>query len=429
MKLRIVCGIHLAALLATILCCPCATVFAQDRGATPDNKSASQTTDPKPEKVKKSGIKARFGAPPLDAGLSGELSLPGTTTSNTPETQPRQEDRKRGEVVFAPIPINSPSTGYGLVGIGAYRFKLNPKDRVSPPSVIGGGVMYTSSKSWALGVAAQLYLKEDRYRLTLAGGKGNFNYKLYGIGHEAGGGGASIPINQKGAGFFVEGLRRVGWNFFVGPRYQIIRLTTAIRLNGAGLPHNITIPELGLRTRIAAFGLRLQRDTRDNTFYPTRGSLFDVTGNSFDKTWGSNFNYQTYQIAYNKYASLNDRQVVAFRAMSCAAAGHVPFFSLCLFGSGNDLRGYSSGRYRDRLMLASQLEYRLQVLKKIGVVAFGGVGEVANEWSKFNRQNLLPGGGAGLRFQLSKQNRVNLRVDLGYGKSGHTLTIGLGEAF
>jgi hypothetical protein len=42
---------------------------------------------------------------------------------------------------------------------------------------------------------------------------------------------------------------------------------------------------------------------------------------------------------------------------------------------------------------------------------------------------LLPSAGAGLRFQLDKKNHINYRIDLAYGRAGHTLSIGVGEAF
>ena len=67
--------------------------------------------------------------------------------------------------------------------------------------------------------------------------------------------------------------------------------------------------------------------------------------------------YQYYKVAFNKYASLTEHQVLAFRGMGCAAAGkRVPVYDLCLFGAQNDLRGYTTGRYQDRRMFATQAE-------------------------------------------------------------------------
>jgi hypothetical protein len=42
---------------------------------------------------------------------------------------------------------------------------------------------------------------------------------------------------------------------------------------------------------------------------------------------------------------------------------------------------------------------------------------------------LLPAAGAGIRFNLDKKNHINYRIDWAIGRAGHTLTIGVGEAF
>ena len=42
---------------------------------------------------------------------------------------------------------------------------------------------------------------------------------------------------------------------------------------------------------------------------------------------------------------------------------------------------------------------------------------------------MLPSGGGGLRFRLTKRNPINFRVDYGFGKHGGALSVGIGEAF
>jgi hypothetical protein len=81
-------------------------------------------------------------------------------------------------------------------------------------------------------------------------------------------------------------------------------------------------------------------------------------------------------------------------------------------------------------MVATQLEYRLALPKRLGLVAFGGVGEVIPGGNQlFRNTEFLPALGAGARFELSKQYHVNLRADIAQGKDGHTFSMGVGEAF
>jgi hypothetical protein len=84
-------------------------------------------------------------------------------------------------------------------------------------------------------------------------------------------------------------------------------------------------------------------------------------------------------------------------------------------------------------MLGTQLEYRLVLPWRLGLVAFGGVGGVIPGGDQplqlAQNSHFLPSGGAGLRFMLSKKYHVNLRADIAQGVNGHTFGMGVGEAF
>ena len=85
-------------------------------------------------------------------------------------------------------------------------------------------------------------------------------------------------------------------------------------------------------------------------------------------------------------------------------------------------------------MFATQGEYRLMFpspgfMGRFGMVAFAGFGGVGRKFSDIGFSDLLPGGGAGVRFRLLKKQPINFRVDYGFGKVGRTLTIGILEAF
>jgi hypothetical protein len=337
------------------------------------------------------------------------------------------DSQKRGEIVFAPIPLSNPAIGSGLIlGLG-YIFPLNTNDKLSPPSMIGGAGMYASSGSWALGAIAKLYFKEDRYRLTAAYGRGEVNYRLYGIGNAAGGLGIYVPIHQGGRALLIEPLVRLKWRIFAGPRYQWRSL--GVQFTGENLPPDFEITPKELNAKTAALGFHVQQDRRDSQFYPDRGTLAEVIGDFFSEDIGSDLNYQSYSFALNKYSPLTAKQTLAFRAYGCVVTGDAPFYDLCFVGAHNDIRGYQSGRYQDRRLLASQLEYRLELPKRLGLTGFFGVAEVAPSIGKFNAENILPAGGVGLRYMVARKNHINLRFDYAIGKDGGGFYMGLGEAF
>ena len=81
------------------------------------------------------------------------------------------------------------------------------------------------------------------------------------------------------------------------------------------------------------------------------------------------------------------------------------------------------------VMFATQAEFRRQLKGRFGIVGFGRVGSIARRWNEFRSDQLLPAVGAGLRFNLDKKNHINYRIDWAVGRAGHTLSIGVGEAF
>jgi outer membrane protein assembly factor BamA len=226
----------------------------------------------------------------------------------------------------------------------------------------------------------------------------------------------------------AEFLRRLAWTFFLGPRFfwgSSFITVRAADLGMAPLP-----PEVGFDTALTAIGFRLQRDTRPNRFYPTGGTLLDFSVDFFSQGLGSKYSFQSYKFTFNKYWSVAKRQVLAYNGFACVTGGQPPFYENCIYGTDNELRGYIAGRYLDRYVVATQLEYRLALPKRLGVVGFGGLGEVVPGGNQqFRTKNFLPSGGGGVRFELSKKYRVNLRLDFAQGKDSHTWSIGVGEAF
>ncbi|MGB7924596.1 MAG: BamA/TamA family outer membrane protein [Pyrinomonadaceae bacterium] len=349
------------------------------------------------------------------------------STKQQPDDQGKQKSEKRGSLVIAPIPISSPAFGSGLLLIVGYVFKFDKDDDVSPPSSVGAAGVFTSNGTGALALAGRLYLKENKYQTTFAVAKGHANLEFFGIGRIPGRSAIAVPLSMGGTIFFGEVMRNVGGNIFIGPRYQYRRLTAG--LDGPPLLGGFEVPAIDLKSNSAALGFHLQRDRRNSTYYPTKGTLFDFTADFFDQIWGSRREYQVYKIAYNGFHEVAPRRVFAYRAMACSANGSVPFYDLCLYGFNSDVRGYTTGQFQNRRMFATQAEYRLDWRKRLGFVAFGGVGGVARDWNDFRMDGLLPGAGVGLRFKLDKKNHINYRIDFAYGREGHTLSIGLGEAF
>jgi hypothetical protein len=338
----------------------------------------------------------------------------------------KKEGDKRGAFVAAPIPTSSAAIGTGIQLMAGYIFPISKNDKISPPSVLGGLGLITNNGTTAWGVGTELYFKQDQYKVLTGYAHGDLNYNFYGTGTAAGNLGLSFGINQVGDVFFGSALRRIFYQFFIGPRFWFGNSTLAPQHLHEDFPN---LPPLHVGFVMRAIGLKVERDTTPNRFYPLKGSMINFSADFFSQDIGGTFSFQTYRFAYDKFHSYGPKQVLAYNAYVCSTGGRAPFFGQCIFGMQNELRGYPAGRYIDKDMLAAQVEYRRILFWRLGAVAFGGLGEVGPSWGEFNYTNLLPSVGGGARFNLSTKYHVNLRADIAQGRDEHTFSMGLGEAF
>ena len=374
---------------------------------------------------------AESGVSVLDSRYSTQQSSePNSTSGNVCESEEGKSSSPRGSFVVAPLPISSPALGTGIIPVLGYIFPFRRADKVSPPSVVGMAGLATNNGSRAFGAYADLFLRENTFRITALYARGNLDYDLYGVGLAAGNAGRKLPLEQTGQVLRGELLRRVGWDFFLGVRFWTGGSEIVPRVTSDTTTRPEAPPDIGFQTALRALGVRLNRETAPNRFYPTSGMLLDFTSDFFSQALGSKYSFQAYRFTFNKYGSLSKHQVLAYNLFVCGTGGNPPFYGNCIYGANNELRGYTAGRYLDRYMFATQLEYRLTLPKRFGVVGFGGIGGVAPGGTQlFRINNLLPGGGGGLRFQVTKAYRVNLRADFARGKDTWTWSMGVGEAF
>jgi hypothetical protein len=69
------------------------------------------------------------------------------------------------------------------------------------------------------------------------------------------------------------------------------------------------------------------------------------------------------------------------------------------------------------------------VWKRFGAVAFAGAGDVAPRPGALTTAAGLTTVGLGLRWTVSPQEKVNIRMDFGFGKDDGGFFLSLGEVF
>ena len=329
------------------------------------------------------------------------------------------------DVVVAPIPISNPTVGSGLAVMVMPFYHLGPESPLSNTAVAAG---LTSSGSWGVGVAQSTRLRGDKLRLDGFLGYVDLRYRFYGTGADAGTGGTSVPIIQKATAFAPElpvpgggaHLRRPALPRRAGRDRARERLAAAGDRRGASqLDHH---HQLGLRPARDARHARQRHESRPS------GVLVDLRANFADQAFGSDLNYETYELSGNYYRRAGPG-VVALRGSACKVSDRTPLFDLCLFGANNDLRGYEVGRYRDRAMVAAQAEYRFPLAGRWGGVVFGGWGKVARSFATMGEEPDLPSVGFGVRWLASEKARVNLSLDVAQGRDGGSVYVYVKESF
>ena len=325
--------------------------------------------------------------------------------------------------IVLPIPLSNPAVGSGLVLVGTVFYK---PDTAAQPWVSGVGLLGTDNKSRALAAFQKADFDQDRFRLSAGVGHADVNVKFYGIGPSAGDRGAFIPIEQVANAVLFKGLMRVRDSFYAGVNYRYVDVDTQVR--GSALPNpDLQLPDLELKSIVSLLGMNFEYDTRDQQFAPRAGSFVEMEAGWSRGAFGSDFHYDTQTAAANHYMTLNDSLVLAARVKFCHVGTGAPFYSLCLYGADNDLRGYETGRYRDDALFAAQAELRWQFSERWGGVAFAGTGGVGKDFGSID--TMLPAGGVGVRFLASTAYHVNARLDYAVGKDGSTIYFSIGEAF
>lgn len=360
-----------------------------------------------------------------DAKL-GAQGITATADSPPADSDAAQPKPFKPDLVIVPIPQSSPMLGTGLTLAGVLFYNPNHS---AQPWISGVGGMYTSNKSWGVAAFHSMALAGDRIRVLAMGGYADVNVRFYGIGPNAGDRGVSVDIEDKGVLALAQAQYRVAKHVYLGVRLEYLDLDSKIERPNPIFP-DLNLPPPVLKSTLATIGPAFTYDSRDNQVNPRRGALLTSTMMFNLKALSSDYSHDKFQASYSTYLPLAPDGVLGLHASACGVSKGGPFFDLCLYGARNDLRGYETGRYRDRASWAAQAEWRQHLGGKFGAVFFAGVGGTAPRLDKiFDQTKLLPSAGMGLRYRASKEAGINLGLDFAIGKDSNAIYFGIGEAF
>jgi hemolysin activation/secretion protein len=111
-----------------------------------------------------------------------------------------------------------------------------------------------------------------------------------------------------------------------------------------------------------------------------------------------------------------------------AGSGNIPFIEQNAM-EGRGLRGYSKGKYRGDQLYMLQGEYRWTFWNNFGLVGFGGFGWLVDSPSEIDTHNILPSIGTGIRYMMAEKNRINIGMNIAWGRDDYQFQISFSEAF
>ena len=242
-------------------------------------------------------------------------------------------------------------------------------------------------------------------------------------------------------GYNISAGYQIGKHFQVtlGDRFRAV----SIRSGAFGTLPDIkaefsaaTVPGINGFTTHAA-RISLTYSTLDNRDTPTFGGYTRITFEPTLKELGGAAAYRHYEIEAKGYFPLSSaRYISVFRLMYNQTMGNdVPFLEQSILGGESTLRGYGRNRFIDNSFLLCNLEERIRLFRweVFGVTAdwevapFIDLGAVMESLDRVNGSNFEFNPGVGFRA-IIRPNVIG-RVDLGIGKDGPAVFVGLGYPF
>ena len=330
--------------------------------------------------------------------------------------------------VIFPVIVKSPEYKWGGGLAGSYFFKIK-HDSVTRTSNFKAVTFFTVRRQLVFAAEGNIFFPSEKYILHTIASVSRFPDKFWGLGNTTPSSNLeNYAISQ--VDVYPQLLRKVYANFFAGMGYEYQNVFE-FDYNPGGQSlfdkERITGRTGG---HISGASFILTWDTRNNAFSPSHGFYAQYLFGTYQDFLGSQFNFTIQNWDARKYFPLRKNRVLAMQFNMIVTTGNVPIRNLANIGSSSYMRGYYEGRYTDRDLIALQVEYRTPVWKRWGAVFFAGGGKVSSTfYDLIDFSSIKPSAGIGLRFSLNSREKLNLRVDAGFGQHSQGTYINMGEAF
>lgn len=336
--------------------------------------------------------------------------------SNEDKTRDKRFDMS---FILGPSYSNNTKFTVGMLAAGLYR--VDREDMSLPPSDVSLFGSISTTGSYTIGVSGNTIFRQDRHRLSYEVAFYSRPTDFWGIGYENGEHGERGHYTLKEYRAFVDFKKRVTKGFYMG---------AGLKFNYSSA-HRLSIPEYLAGQRdgyvTSGAGLFAEYDTRDFIPNAFRGVYLSYAFTCFPAFAGTSGTFYRSVLQADLYHRVWKGATLAYDFYSEYNFGDVPWTMLSRMGGSYRMRGYYEGRYRDKAMTEVQVELRQKIYNRHGVVAWVGAGNVYPDVKSFTFKHTLPNYGLGYRWEF--KNRVNIRIDYGFGRGQSGFMFNINEAF
>ncbi|CAG9177265.1 hypothetical protein LMG32289_03761 [Cupriavidus pampae] len=324
-----------------------------------------------------------------------------------------------------PVPtvITEPAVGYGF-GLALAFFSESDASRQAkqsgtgpaPPNITAIGGAYTDNGTWAAGAAHFHTWGDDRIRYLGAIAKVDANLEYFGQANQP------RAYQLRGFALIQQLLFRVAdSHWYIGPRYVYADMSSTFKFGD-------TARELGpieQDLRIGKGGVVIDYDSRDNIFFPNKGSYAEVEAQFARSAFGSTQSFNMYNARGFTWLPISRNWILGLRADTKFSTGNVPFYAQPYV----DLRGVQKGRYQDRNAVVAEAELRWDVTPRWSVLAFSGTGKAYGRWHDFSDATTVISVGTGFRYMLARKLGLSMGVDVAHSRGQNAFYIQVGSAW
>lgn len=324
-------------------------------------------------------------------------------------------------ILGGPHYSKSSSFGIGIIAAGIFRRDTTELNR--PPAQVSIYGDVSVNGMYKIGVEGSNYLFKDRAKLYYDANFSSSPEHYWGIGYE---------MNRSDANEVQYRLRKtelhasllfsvIDPHFYFGPVLNLDLIDAKEMVDPAiwlGQSH---------RTFTNAMGIAMEYNTRDNDFNASRGAYIHFDQLFAPRFLGNHYAFTLSNITLCNYFSVWKGGVIATRLHTRFTYGDTPWGMMSGLGGSKSMRGYWEFRYNDKCASEVTVELRQHLFRRIGIVAWGGVGEVYGRPADIFKGHPLWNAGVGLRWEF--KHRVNVRVDYGIGQDQTGFVFSINEAF